>query len=648
MFNNMSSIDMNENMVKIFKILKIIIPIVILIIILMVFLMRPTTSSTNNSYTSLEEKLIKASKDYYHSDGYQDEEFITIYMLNDQKLINMDDYDKVNCDNNSGVLIENNNFTPYLICPAYKSKVVQDVVDKKEDKIKLKGDNPLIINVGNEYEDPGYESNQDVKVIGTVENKLGLYKINYTLNDGYSLQRLVIVTDLEEDEDVTIKDQSGLELKLKGEQNVTLIKGMNYADMGATAYDNVDGNITKKIENYGTVNVNTIGTYTLTYTIRNSRGYRLSATRTVTVEPPETEALNIITNTYPQTPTNQKVKISVDISGDDYSYTVLPNNSKTFSKNITYEVSAKGTYTFKVYPQYGDYYEQKVTVNNIDKDVPIGSCYAVSTLSKTDINVVADNKQNLTYSYSIGSDYTSYVSNNNYTFNSKATTANVKIKDTAGNVKTIACKLDAPKFDSDKPIVYIYNTHQYENYKDTKKPSGVFKAGKHMRDLLIEAGVPTVFEEGDITTAIWERTTPSKYAVSKKFIKAAQKKYPSLVFFIDLHRDTAAKTTVINGKRCVIYFFLIGGANPDYKKNLAVAKAIDKTITSKYPNLARDIMIRGSLSPNSRQLLFNQTMGTNFVLIELGGENNTYEEAKNTVDLITPFIADYVKSKFIK
>lgn len=639
---------MNEKIVKILRILKYIVPAIILIIILF-FLFCPAPNKTEDStYKSLEKKLVDASKRYYQADYYQNEEFITLYMLSDQNLIDIDSYNKLNCNDSSGVAVSNNNFIPYLICPAYKSPTVKEVINQQNDRLKLKGNNPLIINTGTEYQDPGYESNEQVSVTGEVANEPGLYKIIYRLNDGTALERIVIVTDSDEGENINDQIKDGFELSLKGEQNIALIKGMSYTEMGATAFDAIDGDLTNKIETYGTVDTNNIGLYILTYRIRNSRGQVLSVTRNVEIEPPETEDLTIVSKISPQTPTNQNVKINLTISGNDYSYTILPNGNRSYTKNIEYTASTNGTYTFKVYPQYGTFYEEKVTVSNIDKNAPEGSCYATSSLSQTDINVISSTKQKQTYSYSIGGAYSDYTTANNYTFKSKATMASVRIKDEAGNIKTITCKIETPKFDSDKPIVYIYNTHQYENYKDTSKPSGVLKAARYMRDLLVEAGVPTIVEEGNITKALWERKTESKYAVSKKFIKAAKKKYPSLSFFIDLHRDSTSRTTTINGKSCAVYFFLIGGANPNYKKNLSVAKAINKAITKKYPTLARDIMIRGSLSPNSPKYLFNQTMGKYFVLIELGGHKHKYSQAKNTLDLITPFIAEYVKNEFIK
>ncbi|MBN1576208.1 MAG: DUF5011 domain-containing protein [Chitinispirillaceae bacterium] len=60
--------------------------------------------------------------------------------------------------------------------------------------------------------------------------------------------------------------------------------GQTYVDQGVTAWDNIDGDITNKIVKSGTVDINKLGEYTLTYTVSDSAGNPASATRTVTVQ----------------------------------------------------------------------------------------------------------------------------------------------------------------------------------------------------------------------------------------------------------------------------------------------------------------------------------------------------------------------------
>lgn len=73
-------------------------------------------------------------------------------------------------------------------------------------------------------------------------------------------------------------------ITLLGDSVVNISVGDSYTDAGATATDNVDGNITSSIVVTGTVDTNTQGTYTLTYNVSDAAGNAATAvTRTVNV-----------------------------------------------------------------------------------------------------------------------------------------------------------------------------------------------------------------------------------------------------------------------------------------------------------------------------------------------------------------------------
>jgi hypothetical protein len=60
----------------------------------------------------------------------------------------------------------------------------------------------------------------------------------------------------------------------------------NYVDSGATAEDNIDGDISASIVVTGSVNTAIVGSYTLTYSVIDFAGNEAApATRTVTVAP---------------------------------------------------------------------------------------------------------------------------------------------------------------------------------------------------------------------------------------------------------------------------------------------------------------------------------------------------------------------------
>lgn len=73
-------------------------------------------------------------------------------------------------------------------------------------------------------------------------------------------------------------------ITLIGASSTTITVGTNFIDLGATAFDFEDGDITSKIVVTGSVATNTIGTYVLTYNVSDSQGLAADpVTRTVIV-----------------------------------------------------------------------------------------------------------------------------------------------------------------------------------------------------------------------------------------------------------------------------------------------------------------------------------------------------------------------------
>ncbi|MDE1919714.1 MAG: DUF5011 domain-containing protein, partial [Patescibacteria group bacterium] len=73
---------------------------------------------------------------------------------------------------------------------------------------------------------------------------------------------------------------------LNGSAAMQITVGDAFTDPGATATDNVDGNLTAKIVETGAVNAATAGIYTLTYSATDAAGNTGSASRVVTVAAP--------------------------------------------------------------------------------------------------------------------------------------------------------------------------------------------------------------------------------------------------------------------------------------------------------------------------------------------------------------------------
>jgi len=162
--------------------------------------------------------------------------------------------------------------------------------------ITLKGDNPLYLNVGDEFVDPGATATDDVDgdlteqivVTGSVDtSKPGEYILTYTVSDSAGNEatetRTVIVREVQE------PDTTPPVITLKGDNPLYLNVGDEFVDPGATATDDVDGDLTEQIVVTGSVDTSKPGEYTLTYTVSDSAGNTASVTRTVIVQEKEEE-----------------------------------------------------------------------------------------------------------------------------------------------------------------------------------------------------------------------------------------------------------------------------------------------------------------------------------------------------------------------
>ncbi len=80
-----------------------------------------------------------------------------------------------------------------------------------------------------------------------------------------------------------VADQTAPAITINGANDVTIEVGTPYVDLGATALDNTEGDLTAAIVISGNVDENLLGVYTITYSIQDNQGNASSETRTVRV-----------------------------------------------------------------------------------------------------------------------------------------------------------------------------------------------------------------------------------------------------------------------------------------------------------------------------------------------------------------------------
>jgi formylglycine-generating enzyme required for sulfatase activity len=129
-----------------------------------------------------------------------------------------------------------------------------------------------------------------ITVTGTVDmNTTGTYVLTYSVADAAGNEANATRT-------VTVVDTTHPVLTLLGDANMSQAKDSAWVDPGATASDSLDGNLTSSITITGTVDVNTTGVYTLTYSISDGASNEANATRTVNVRKTHSVDLNSSVN----------------------------------------------------------------------------------------------------------------------------------------------------------------------------------------------------------------------------------------------------------------------------------------------------------------------------------------------------------------
>lgn len=219
------------------------------------------------------------------------------------------------------------------------------VVDVSVPIITLIGSSTVNVEYGSTYADAGATAQDDVdgdisaniSTTGIVNTSaLGAYTISYNVSD--SSGNAAITTN----RTVNVVDTTAPELTVVGSSTVTLTVGDVFTDEGATSTDAVDGDLTSSIVTTGTVDANTVGTYTLVYSVTDSSSNTATSSRTVIVNaiPDTTAPIITILGLNP-------VDVTIGTSYTDAGATTTDNIDINLpvTASSTVNVNVLGTYT---------------------------------------------------------------------------------------------------------------------------------------------------------------------------------------------------------------------------------------------------------------------------------------------------------------
>ena len=200
----------------------------------------------------------------------------------------------------------------------------------------------------------------------------------------------------------------------------------------------------------------------------------------------------------------------------------------------------------------------------------------------------------------------------------------------------------------DGPQILIYHTHSQERYADSKdEKTGVVGVGDYLTELLEEEGFQVMHHKGEYDVGDRDHA----YSKAAPSIQKIINDNPSIQVVIDLHRDGVGENTRLvttqNGKKMAKIMFFNGLSrttasgdipylkNPYISDNLAFSFQMQLAAAEYYPDFTRRIYLKG--------YRFNMHFCPKSMLVEVGAQTNTFEEAKNAMEPLADLFAKVLK-----
>ena len=200
------------------------------------------------------------------------------------------------------------------------------------------------------------------------------------------------------------------------------------------------------------------------------------------------------------------------------------------------------------------------------------------------------------------------------------------------------------KQDDSAPQILIYHSHSQEGFADSVEgdPStSVVAVGDYLEQILTEEyGYQVIHmrDTFDLVDGVWDRSAAYDYALEK--VEQVLAENPSIEVVIDLHRDGVREdvrlVTEVNGKPTARIMFFNGLSksrtngpieylyNPYIADNLAFSFRLEYEAAQYYPDLTRCVYLKC--------YRYNLHVRPKSLLLEVGAQTNTLEEAKNAME----------------
>ena len=165
-----------------------------------------------------------------------------------------------------------------------------------------------------------------------------------------------------------------------------------------------------------------------------------------------------------------------------------------------------------------------------------------------------------------------------------------------------------------------------------------------LKDELNNLGINALVEERPVIKEIKKQGLPYHYSydISNKYCKEIKEKYPSIIYFIDLHRDSATyemTTCKYEGKSYAKILFVLGMEFESYGENEKMINYLNEKLKSINPCLSRGVSKKSGKGVNG---IYNEDFDKNLILIEVGGQYNNIIEVSNTLEIFAKILSLYI------
>lgn len=214
--------------------------------------------------------------------------------------------------------------------------------------------------------------------------------------------------------------------------------------------------------------------------------------------------------------------------------------------------------------------------------------------------------------------------------------------------------------ESEEPIVLIIHTHGTEayseegvlGYSDTYNIPRSYDVTKNV--IHIGGIIASVLNENGVNTVQCDvmhdaESYMGAYSRSAETVSSYLKRYPSIKYVFDVHRDsvlledkTKTRPVTIADGQVAAQIMTVAGSNelgtyhPEWETNLRLAAKLQTKLNESHLGLARAICLRGSS--------YNQELSPYSLLFEVGSCGNTIKEAEVSARILAEKLAELIKN----